>query len=271
MGVSPPYLIGPDAGQHVSVESDVEAAVAMLTVRGRWGRALWQAASCGLRKCFAEHPAGLIVDLTALQDEAAESAPTWVTAQRAAGRMAPPVQMAMCVPAELTLADRLQRLGARRFLPVYATVRQARVALEGRLPLADRRVLTLDPDADAPALARDMIGEACRSWHLPRLLYPGRLVMSELVTNAVEHAASSITVVVSRRGTGLHISVSDHNPALPRLLDLTPPRRGEPLDERGRGLRTVHATATAWGTMPTATGKIVWATVRDPEPMQPLP
>ena len=73
------------------------------------------------------------------------SVATWMTAQRVAAQMTPPVQMAMCVPPALTVADRLQRLGARKYLPVYATVRQARVALASRMPLTDRLQLTLSP------------------------------------------------------------------------------------------------------------------------------
>src|SRR4029453_9443912 len=108
MGVTPPLLFH---GGSVTVLSDEAAAVAVLGVHGRWDRKLWQAASTGLRKCFAEHPAALIVDLSELEDDKATSAPTWVTAQRLAAQMAPPVQLAMCVPAQLLLADRLQRLG----------------------------------------------------------------------------------------------------------------------------------------------------------------
>jgi anti-sigma regulatory factor (Ser/Thr protein kinase) len=238
--------------------------VAVLGVRGHWDRDLWQAASTGLRNCFAEHPAALIVDLSDLKDERGDSAPTWVTAQHLAARMAPPVHLAMCVPPDLLLADRLQRLGARRFLPVYATVRQAKVALAGRLPLTERLLVRLPSEPDSPALARDLIGDACRMWQLPALLHPARLVMSELVTNAVEHAGSQITCVVSKRGNGLHLTVSDLSPRLPRLLDLAPPRRGLPLDDRGRGLHTVHATASMWGAMPTPTGKVVWALIAPP-------
>ncbi|MEV4639370.1 hypothetical protein AB0J80_18660 [Actinoplanes sp. NPDC049548] len=40
-------------------------------------------------------------------------------------------------------------------------------------------------------------------------------------------------------------------------------RRRPPLDERGCGLRVVHTDSTAWGAMPIAGGKVVWATVRD--------
>jgi len=254
----------PNPGR-ITVERDIEADITTMSVRGLWTPRLWSATSTKLRKCFAEHPTGLIVDLSALQDEAAVSVATWMTAQRVAAQMTPPVQMAMCVPPALTLADRLQRLGARKYLPVYATVRQARVALASRMPLTDRLQLTLPAEPDSPALARDLIGDACLAWQMPHLLHPCRLVMSELVTNAVEHVGAQITVTVTRRGVGLHLAVADTSPALPSLLALTPPRSGEPLNERGRGLRTVDSVATIWGCEPTATGKVVWATVRGPE------
>jgi len=35
--------------------------------------------------------------------------------------------------------------------------------------------------------------------------------------------------------------------------------------DESRGLRVVHATAVAWGAMPTDTGKVVWALVRPEE------
>jgi anti-sigma regulatory factor (Ser/Thr protein kinase) len=261
MGVSSPYLFS-DHPEAVSVRGDCEGSVTVLTVRGPWERPLWRATSSALRKCLAEHPVALVVDLSELSDEFAESAPTWVTAQSVAAGMEPPVQMALCVSPELVLADRLQRMGARRFLPVYAKLRQALVAIEGRLPLTERLTLRLPPDPDSPSLARNLVSEAALAWSLPELLYRARLVVSELVTNAVEHAGTDLTVVVSRRGTGLHLAVSDRDPRLPRLLRMAPPRPDRPLDERGRGLRTVHATATGWGAMPTPDGKVVWATVR---------
>lgn len=246
----------------VSLESDIDATIALMTVRGPWGPGLWHAVMATVHKCLAEHPEALIVDLTDVDDPGSRSAPTWMTAQREAAAMEPPVQTALCVPPDLPLADRLQRLGTRRFLPIYARVRQARVAIAGRLPLTERESVTLRPEVEAPSMARNLVGDACLAWNLPELLHPARLVMSELVTNAVEHAGTEMTVVVSLRGRCLHLTVSDGDPRPPRLIRLARPRRGLPLDERGRGLRTVSRTAAAWGSLPTRTGKVVWATLR---------
>jgi hypothetical protein len=249
-------------GPSVRVEGDLDAAVALMTVCGRWGRPMREAAVAAMRRCLAEHPEALIVDLSRLDDPGAESATTWVSAQHAAAGVQPPVYLALCIPPDLPLADRMQRLAAGRYLPVYAKVRQARVAIAGRVPATDRLMLTLPPEPESPSLARTLVGDACLAWELAELLHPARLVMSELVTNAVEHAATTITVGVSPRGAGIHLSVSDGKPAPPRLLRLARPRFGHPLDDRGRGLRVVNATAAAWGSLPTAGGKIVWATLQ---------
>ncbi|MEV6298110.1 ATP-binding protein [Actinoplanes sp. NPDC051861] len=268
MGVSPPYLSDDteqdDTEQSVTIRADdgEDAAVSVLTVRGSWDAQLRLNASATLRRCFTEHPDGLIVDLSGLLDPHSESAPTWMTARHAAAGLEPPVHLALCVPPELPLADRMQGLDAGRFLPIYAKVGQARVALAGRMPGAERLTLTLSPEPDAPSAARNLVSDACLAWGLVHLLYPSRLVMSELVTNAVEHAGTEIRVVVTRRGAGLHLSVADRDPRLPAMIQLTRPRPDLPLDVRGRGLRTVHETAALWGSVPTEHGKVVWAAVR---------
>lgn len=244
------------------VESETDAAVTVMTVHGTWDAPLCRTATTALQDCLAGHPEALIIDLSGLDDPRTESAPTWIAAQRAAAELDPPLLLALCVPPDLPLADRMQHLGSRRYLPVYAKARQARVAIAGRLPSAGRVRLTVRPEPEAPSLARNLAGDACLAWGMPELLYAGRLVVSELVSNAVEHARSVMTVVVTRRGAGLHLAVSDEITDPPRMIDLARPAPGQPLDERGRGLRVVAATAIAWGSLPTRNGKMVWASLR---------
>ena len=253
----------------VHLECDVDASVVLLTVSGRWDRAMWTLTTERLNKCLAEHPEALIVDLTELDDPTGSSAPTWMAAQQSAAAMAPSVQLALCIPPDLPLADRMQRLGVRHYLPVYARVRQARVAIASRLPLTERLVRTLSPEPESPSLARNLAGDACLSWDRVELLHPCRSVMSELVNNAIEHAGTEMTVVVSLRGAGVHLSVADRVAALPRVLKPGRVRRDRPLDERGRGLQVVSALTVAWGALPTRTGKVVWATLQPP--LSPVP
>jgi anti-sigma regulatory factor (Ser/Thr protein kinase) len=78
------------------------------------------------------------------------------------------------------------------------------------------------------------------------------LLVSELVTNAVLHARTSITVEITRRGEGIRVGIEDQSSRRPRQREYS--------DEAmtGRGLTLVEALATTWGTQATGTGKQIW-------------
>lgn len=242
--------------------SDVDTAVIEAAVSGRWCQRLCLDITAAVRKCFAEHPAAVIIDLHDLDDPDGASMPLWLSERRVATAMLPPVQLALCLPESTKLADRLRRVGAHWLLPMFPTMFEARRAVSRRVPLTDMVQLRLPPEPMAAAEAARLVGEACTAWDLLGLLQPARLIMSQLVSNAVEHAGTNMLVTVSRRGAGMHLSVRDGDPRLPRLLDRERGYVGEPADDRGKGLQVVHAHAVAWGAMPTAVGKVVWATIR---------
>ena len=164
--------------------------------------------------------------------------------------------------AEDPLAVRLNRLGTKRFLPLYDTLPQARTAVASGLPLTDQLQQALPPDPRSAKQARLMVAEACRAWNLVHLLYPAQLVVSELAANAIQHAGTDMLVTVSRRGGGLNIAVRDGNPQLPRLRRSAAVENS--LGEGGRGLQIVQNAAAGWGALPTheRDGKVVWATLR---------
>ena len=257
----PPYLFdrGDAPGACRTVLVDVDTATVELTVRGRWDRQLGIQTYRDVRKCLAEHPAALILDLHEVTDPFAASATMWLAANRAASVLSPPVRLAISVAPTGPLAGKLRRLGAARFLPLFGTMPEARAAVAGRLPLTEQLQLTLPPEPSSAIAARDLVGAACDAWRLPDLVLPGRLIISELVDNAVEHAGTELKVTVFRRGAGLHLSVHDGGTHLPHL------RAPNPVP-RGRGLRLVDAKSTAWGAMPTRDGKLVWATIRPTRP-----
>jgi anti-sigma regulatory factor (Ser/Thr protein kinase) len=146
-------------------------------------------------------------------------------------------------------------------VPVFGSVAQARAALVAGSAVPEHRRLALRPEPDSAGQARALVADASRSWGLPQLVFTGRLVMSELVANAVEHAGTDLLVSVARRGPGLYLTVRDGSVALPRLLE---PCRGARPDRRGQGLRLVDEVATSWGARRThdGTGKVVWASVQ---------
>lgn len=80
-----------------------------------------------------------------------------------------------------------------------------------------------------------------------------RLVVSELVTNAVRHGRSDAVLRVLRDGCSVRVEVLDDDTRLP--VPAAPDR----LSLSGRGLALVASVATLWGAERTGSGKLVWA------------
>ncbi|PRY30249.1 ATP-binding protein [Pseudosporangium ferrugineum] len=111
------------------------------------------------------------------------------------------------------------------------------------------------PTAESVAGALRLVDEVCVSLNENGLRHLARLVASELVANAVEHAGGEIGFSVDCDGSSLKISVRDESSAPPRAH-----RVSEGL--RGRGLRVVQAAAAECGwTLEPGGGKTVWATI----------
>jgi len=117
------------------------------------------------------------------------------------------------------------------------------------------------PTPISASLARALIVDACLAWHIPHLHHPACAVVSELASNAIEHAASDFEVTSAQVGRYVRVAVQDHSLAAPRLPTAAPDPQA-PLADRGRGLHIVQEYATHWGTTPLDNGKIVWALLR---------
>ncbi|MEU6850630.1 ATP-binding protein [Actinacidiphila alni] len=109
--------------------------------------------------------------------------------------------------------------------------------------------------------ARHLLARTLEEWGLPHLSDAAELVVSELVTNSVRHAAEPrgrlIYTRFQRVGDSVRIEVHDAN-------DSKPERREVPSDEEtGRGLYLVQAiTGGQWGVSDRkGVGKQVWAVV----------
>ncbi|HTT53642.1 MAG TPA: ATP-binding protein [Streptosporangiaceae bacterium] len=116
--------------------------------------------------------------------------------------------------------------------------------------------MTLPAAAPAAGLARQAVRVAVADWRLAYLADEALLLVSELVTNAIQHAGPDTPTTVLRleyAGAWLRIEVHDRCPHQPR------PRIPGSLDESGFGLVLVDALAAKWGVQRTGAGKAVWA------------
>ncbi|MFG3232293.1 PAS domain S-box protein [Streptomyces antibioticus] len=103
---------------------------------------------------------------------------------------------------------------------------------------------------------RAFLHKALDSWTCAAVAGDALLLLSETLTNAVQHAEGPLGLHVHRTATDLTVEVSDRSPQLPQ------PRMAGQDEESGRGLILVRALATGWGVRPTDEGKTTWFTLR---------
>lgn len=112
--------------------------------------------------------------------------------------------------------------------------------------------LTLSVDQFASRRARAFLHDAHCRVHATRL-DDAQLLVSELVTNAVRHGASPVSMSIDcDEATGTTVRVSDGAPEPPSLRQ----PKGE--DEFGRGMTLVDLISDEWGVDAAPPGKAVW-------------
>ena len=120
---------------------------------------------------------------------------------------------------------------------------------------AERTSQVFVPVVSAVPAARRFVAGVLRSWGQEAILVDASVVVSELTTNAVLHAASAFRVRLVRLGDTVRVSVDDVGPARPE------PRDAAPEDFGGRGMKLIQALTRRWGYEALDTGKSVWADI----------
>lgn len=107
-------------------------------------------------------------------------------------------------------------------------------------------------ELQSASAARHFAERKLEEWELPELLDATRLLVSELVINAVLHARTESTLTLACRSGVLRVEVSDGStvPLARRSFSTTA--------TTGRGLMILEALASRWGVEETAGGKTVW-------------
>jgi anti-sigma regulatory factor (Ser/Thr protein kinase) len=119
---------------------------------------------------------------------------------------------------------------------------------------SDQRAgIALDADSASLSVARSFVASTLESWDRedPDNIVP--LLTSELVSNAVRHAAGSVALELALlNGEDLRVEVQDGSPAAPVI------RRPNPGGIGGHGLTIVESLARSWGVERYQDHKVVW-------------
>jgi anti-anti-sigma regulatory factor len=236
--------------ERLDVTRSEQVGCLVATLTGRLDAQSYRGLRDLLVKLALEEPRALVVDLDAL-DVLDEGALTVFPAAQVMVHDWPGV------PVLLTAADARRRtlLGkgaASRPVPVFSGVGPAVASVK---TVAQRRAAAeFPPLASSSALARRFAREICHYWRVPVPVHEVLCVVSELVENASQHAATMFQLRLRMRNGMLGVAVRDGSPQ-PAVL-----RQGPSGAPAGFGLRIVAELAHTWGCLPDlGHGKVVWA------------
>ena len=117
--------------------------------------------------------------------------------------------------------------------------------------------VTLEPRAISARLARSFLSRLLTAADRERWLESAQLAVSEIVTNGVLHAHTTLELTARISSDELRVEVYDANPQLPM-------QRSAEDATTGRGLGLVAAVVAECGVHAVSpTGKVVWFVVRD--------
>ena len=209
-----------------------------------------------LHGCLAEQPVQLVLDLAHLDVPVATALRP--LAGLASGARRWPGSRVAVAGAGPAVREQLAGLAGDGVIDFYPSTEQA-AAAGRRLPVPPLEAVELAPNRDAPASGREMVAGVCRRWRLDRWSRLTQLLASELLTNAVVHAGTPISLTLRHLDGVLQVVVRDQDP---RLVE-QPPRGPDrlPVGEPGRGLLLLSTLADDWGSAPTSDGKVTWANV----------
>ncbi|WP_250564016.1 ATP-binding protein [Sphaerisporangium fuscum] len=112
--------------------------------------------------------------------------------------------------------------------------------------------------------ARDFTVATLHNWGLGELSSDARVVISELVTNAMRHAGAPTRVRLVHRASHLVCAVFDPTEQPPVVTE------ADHYAESGRGLWLVEAMSCSWGwRLLEGRGKLVWAAFTTPHSLVP--
>lgn len=150
-------------------------------------------------------------------------------------------------------AQSIAQVRARRSRDLAEELTETEAVID---PGARTASLRLPPEPTAPRRARQFLREELTTWGIDEeVVETAQLCLSEVVTNAVNHAHTVADVRLSLLEGVLTVLVRD------RGGDgdvLEPTREEDPLAVYGRGLMLVEALTDRWGSERDAAGTTVW-------------
>jgi len=234
------------------VSEDISGTVYLLTVGGVLDGSTYLRLRDAVIKAALDEPQAVLIDVTAL-DVPVSSAWSVFSSARWHVSTWPDVPIVL-VCGHAGRRRTIERTGVTRYVPVHAMVDDAVAAVaDGRRARARART---DLPASLASLrrAREFVTEWLAQWSHEDLIAVATVVVNVFIENVLQHTASAPVLILESDGMAVFISVQDDS-STPVTRHEDPYRGGE----RVSGLAIVASVCRAWGSLPTPSGKTVWA------------
>lgn len=260
-----------DAGPVQLTRADT-GVCAVLHIRGSVRPTDASRLSEAVTKAMVENPTCVLCEMSEVTWLDPACVAIWVGAQWSVPWPGPVVWL---VGAQDQPADALRAVGAALFLSLADSAELALAQMPAQPPNRRERLI-LAPVPIAARRARWFTTEVLGLWGLAALIGDATLIVSELVTNGIEHAGSDLELRLEQSHDLLHIAVRDRGSpsARPPTSDAATSAvsKGAGIQERGRGLEIVRSLALASGrTRRPAGGSVYWATLPTGDRATPVP
>lgn len=227
----------------------------LLTVEGVLDTTTYLKLRDSIIKAALDEPRAVLVDVNRLEVPSSSAWSVFTSARWHVNTWPdiPVVLISSRVEHQRTIA----RTGVTRYVPAYACVGSALATLSDIGPCIRRRVRAELPAALASLrTARAMVAECLSAWSQGELTPVATVIVNVFVENVLQHTTCAPVVVVESGGGLVSISVRDDSVA-PAVRHEDPYHGGDPVS----GLAIVASVCRAWGSMPTSSGKAVWAVI----------
>lgn len=236
------------------VSEDTAGTVCVLAVDGVLDSSTYLKLRDAVIWAALEEPRAVLIDVNAL-DVPASSAWSAFTSARWHVRTWPDVPIVL-VCGQVDRRATIEGTGATRYVPVHATTQAALAALTDERRARQRARIVLPASLASLRRAREFVAEWLAAWSHQELIAVGTVVINVFVENVLQHTACEPVLILECDSTAVFISVRDDS-STPAARHEDPLRGGE----RISGLAIVASLCRAWGSMPTPSGKTVWAVV----------
>jgi hypothetical protein len=240
--------------RQLDVSVDATGTVCLLTADGLLDSSSYLKLRDAIIKAALDQPQAVVVNVDALEVPA-PSAWSVFTSARWHVSTWPDVPI-MLVCAYAGRRSTIKHNGVTRYVPVHATIEAAMAALTDGRRTRRRRRSDLPASLVALRMARKFVAEWLGAWSQSELIAVATVIVNVFVENVLQHTASAPVLVLESDGTAVTISVQDGS-STPAARHEDPYRGGDKVS----GLAILASVCRAWGSMPTPSGKTVWAVV----------